>query len=405
MSDGQITLNMAEPMHRFARLVLAEPKLQARLAAILEPERFEAEAAAIAAEHSIPLPDDVLRAAFPPDPAGVSRWLAPPVEMTCWPGNDWIAGRSAEGTEIGFDWTWLGDSKTDAPLFEMAIRKASTFPFNRMFRIRTSLQTIIDGAPRADSIAPSGFIFHMSRCGSTLVARMLGAARTNLVASEPEPVDAVLLWAERSDAPHDRKIAAIRAVVAAIARKRDADWSRFFIKFDAWHMLSFRLLREAFPDVPWIFLYREPIEVLVSLSSQPGIQTVPGLLPTNLVDIENPEAMPQEEYTARLLDKICDAAITHHSEGNGLIIDYRDLPDAALGQIVRHFGFVPDDEDIAAMRDMTRQHSKTPTEAFSPDSRNKQASASAEMRELANRVMHATHERLRQISGMTTIAC
>ena len=38
---------------------------------------------------------------------------------------------------------------------------------------------------------PSGFIFHMSRCGSTVISQMLAALAEHVVVSEAGPIDAL----------------------------------------------------------------------------------------------------------------------------------------------------------------------------------------------------------------------
>jgi hypothetical protein len=287
------------------------------------------------------------------------------------------------GDPPALDWSWLGDRKTDAPLFEDDVRQAASFPFDRMFRTRTSLDALIEGAMTADTVPLSGFVFHMSRCGSTLLARVLGAPPANLVASEPEPLDAVILWAEQSSAPYPLKLAALRAVVAGLGRRRDAAWQRFFIKLDGWHILSHRLLRDAFPDVPWVFLHRDPVEVMASLEAMPGLQSVPGLLPESLIGIENAHSIAQDEYGARVLAQFCRAALSHAEQGGGLIVDYDHLLGAALDAIPRHFGFAPDGAERAAMEAATGVYSKNPAATFAPDSQRKRAAASERTRALA----------------------
>jgi hypothetical protein len=47
----------------------------------------------------------------------------------------------------------------------------------------------------ASVIPPTGFVFHESRCGSTLVANILGADPQNLVFAESQPVSRPpLVW-------------------------------------------------------------------------------------------------------------------------------------------------------------------------------------------------------------------
>jgi hypothetical protein len=391
----QTGFNVPKELHALMQFVQEDHTLQRRLGAILEPDAYERELRAVAAEHGIDWSADALKQMFAPDPLGMGHFGAAPIDVTGgWPGTGWIPTRAAPSELPVFDWSWFGDKRTDAPLFEDSIRKASAFPFDRMFRTRTDLEALLAGAHDADSVPLCGMVFHMSRCGSTLLSRMLGAPEHHLVASEPEPLDAVIKWAETIDAPSDLKIQALRAVVAALGRRRSPAWQRFFIKLDGWHILSHRLLRDAFPDVPWVFLHRDPVEVLVSLETMPGMQSVPGMLPERLIGIENPYAMPQDDYGALVLALFCEAAIEAHGTGNGMIIDYADLIPAALDTIPRHFGFIPTAQEQAAMAATAKVDAKNPSAKFRADSADKQSSADARTRELAEIHLMELHMRL-----------
>lgn len=52
-------------------------------------------------------------------------------------------------------------------------------------------QTEIDANPDG-YLEPTGFVFHMSRCGSTLTANLMGASPHNLVYSESKPPTALM---------------------------------------------------------------------------------------------------------------------------------------------------------------------------------------------------------------------
>jgi len=68
-----------------------------------------------------------------------------------------------------------------------ASRKTLNTPFNQLFCDRTPLAALGDYAASNPGIAPDGFIFHVSRCGSTLVSQMLAALPDSIVLSEAGP--------------------------------------------------------------------------------------------------------------------------------------------------------------------------------------------------------------------------
>src|SRR5205823_6164768 len=44
----------------------------------------------------------------------------------------------------------------------------------------------------------------------------------------------------------------------------------YFVKFSSWNVLYFPLVRAAFPGVPWVFVYRHPVDVMVANLAKPG---------------------------------------------------------------------------------------------------------------------------------------
>ena len=84
--------------------------------------------------------------------------------------------------------------------------------------------------------------------------------------------------------------------------------------------LDLPLIRAAFPAVPWIFLYRNPVEVLVSHSRRRGAHVIPGVLSVP-PDLDQP--MPLVEYAARVLARICEAALDVLPDPLATFADYR----------------------------------------------------------------------------------
>lgn len=119
-----------------------------------------------------------------------------------------------------------------------------------------------------------------------------------------------------------------RTLVMAYGRRRAGSERHTFVKLDSWHTLALPLFRRAFPSVPWLFLYREPIEVLVSQMRQRGTQMVAEIMPPSLYGIDNAGGMRAEEYCARVLNRICTAVIDNYGAGGGLLVNYRELPGA-----------------------------------------------------------------------------
>jgi hypothetical protein len=241
-----------------------------------------------------------------------------------------------------------------------------------VYRTRTDLDALIAGAALEDALVPDGFVFHMSRCGSTLVAQMLAAVPHHIVASEAAPIDDMVQWAMSSGAPRDRQVAALRAVVAALGRNRSGSARRYFLKLDAWHIFALPLFRAAFPDTPWIFLYRQPEEVVVSHIGMPGMHFVTGMLSATET-VADESIVTMEDRGAAVLARYLDAAVEHFPSGRGMLVNYADLLQAMEVTIPAHFGFMPDADERSAMLAATTRHSKAPDQTYSDDTARKHA--------------------------------
>ena len=112
------------------------------------------------------------------------------------------------------------------------------------------------------------------------------------------------------------------------------------------------LLRQAFPDVPWIFLYRDPVEVLVSLVARPSNMTTPGM-GDNLLGLPPHEiaGMAIEDYAARILGLLCDSAIRQFPDKRAMLVNYNQIPQVVWQQLPGHFGFDLTGEAIERMQE------------------------------------------------------
>lgn len=362
---------------QFRGAVLASPELQLRLGQHVLPDVYVADCLAIAADAGIALSAEAVHTQIPPDRAGTHGLSAATVILQHWPMAGWLPARASSGADGPLiDWVWFGDEQPTAPSYEESVRIHGSRPFNLMFRTRTTFDGLVGGAEREELRAPTGLIFHMSRCGSTLAARMLAAVPHHWVVPEPQPLDAVIQWVSSLGARPEQQVRAVRAIVGALGRSRTGTFSRYFVKLDSWHVLSLPLLRAAFPQVPWIFLHRDPVEVVSSLMTAPGLQVVPGGLPRPVLHIVDGELLSREDYAARVLARFCVAARQHWPLGGGLLVDYNDLPAAMFGPVPCHFGFMPDSAERAAMEATAGMDAKRPYSAFVPDSQRKRDGAS-----------------------------
>jgi hypothetical protein len=304
----------------------------------------------------------------------------------------------AQDGRLIVDWCYIGGRRLREPFFEQSVGECLRLPFNVLFRRQTSVEMLTNWHETRPGLTPSGLIFHMSRCGSTLISQMLAAVPGNIVLSEAGPIDDVLRVSERLPGVTDeQRIGWLRGVVSALGQPKRTEESRLFVKLDAWHALDLPLTQAAFPGVPAIFLYRNPLEVLVSQRRQPASYLVPGMLGSILpgMDFAAMLQLPVEEYTARVLARICQAAVDWQEHtGTLLLVNYQELPEAVWSTIASFCGMECSSDEIERMRRATQFNAKNPAMFFTNDTADKEAQATAGLRETAAAWLGPVYARL-----------
>ena len=301
------------------------------------------------------------------------------------------------GSRPMVDWGYLGTRRFTEPFFAQTIAPCVRHPADLLFRHQTPLENLGDIAATQPSVRPTGFIFHMSRCGSTLVSQMLAAAPANIVLSEAGPVDDILRLHFRNPSITDeQRVQWLQRLVSVLAWRRHPAEKNVFIKFDCWHVMFLPLLQRAFPGVPWIFLYREPIEVMASAKKQLGGQMIPGVLQPALFgwDAATVERMSLYEYTARVLAKLCEAALAQARNGNGKLVNYRQLPDAIWPALLEYWRVQFSPDEMKRMSEAAQLDAKNPVLPFASDSQAKRDSASPEFRALTGQWLDEVYQQL-----------
>jgi hypothetical protein len=295
----------------------------------------------------------------------------------------WNGSAVGDG-EAFVDLCWLGDERFTEPFFDATIENALRRPFNRLFTHRTPIAELGRWYTASPGMAPAGFIFHMSRCGSTLVSQMLAALPENVVISEAGPLDRL---ARAKSIPEAVKAEWLRWMVSALGQRRSGQETRYFVKFDSSTVLALPSIRRAFPSVPWIFLYRNPEEVLVSHLRQPAPAMCPGLI-TDVTAIDAPMnevlSMSAEEYAARVIGRICEYAALRMDEC-GMLVNYTQLPEAVWHSIALRFGVKFSADELVRMRNVALYDAKRPRQKFEADGESKRLEVSDAARAAAAR--------------------
>jgi hypothetical protein len=283
------------------------------------------------------------------------------------------------------EWVWAGDRLPGSDFYDHWLSGLLQRPFNLLFRRRLALEDLLDAA---DSLPPSlplsGVILHMSRCGSTLAARQLAALPQQRVLSEPYILQKVILnLYPDPQVSDDLRVDWLRLLVRLLGLSCQKQEERLFIKLDALAGLRLDLLLRAFPEVPWVFLYRDPGEVLVSQIRETAGGMVPGYLDPALLasDVYSLLNQTLPDYIALVLGQVCRCALANLPQ-RGLAINYMRLPQAGWEELPKHFGLSLSLDQLAALQEVSRYHAKSPAQQiFQPDAQEKQAALTPDLRQ------------------------
>lgn len=268
----------------------------------------------------------------------------------------WIPARIRhdDGRAI-VEWCEVGNAAFTDPFLGDTIERAK----RKSGLVDTPFDVLLAEAAAHPGIAPSGFIFHCSRCGSTLMSQLARALPGTVVVSEAPAIDDVL----RSGWAHDRKVAALRAVVTTLGQPRAPEDRHLFIKFDAWHVVDVPLVQETFPGVPCVFVYRDPAHVIASQMRMPGRYLVAGELDpafAGLASVEDVIAVGREGYYARVLGRILRAAAELADAGSVDLQYYGEFPGAAIDLVLDWTGRSETAEDRTRLTAVAGFDAKTP---------------------------------------------
>lgn len=223
--------------------------------------------------------------------------------------------------------------------------------------------------------SPAGFIYHLSHVGSTAAAAMLRALPNVQVVAEPNCLgDCLLSPLGRKD---DRRLERLFKTIQIFAATGHALGRETIIKFPSWTLLYNDDLFEAFPNTPSCLLYRNPADILVSLTQSPpgwlqrsrmrGLigsaeeskrtllgRRMEGLL-GDTVDYFDPKPYP--EFLGDFLAGLLESAIA--GKTSFLLIEQCDIVPRVIDELPNHFGLPTDATTRGRALELARYDAKS----------------------------------------------
>lgn len=252
---------------------------------------------------------------------------------------------------------WLNtlDTPFSDPFFADTISKCMSNGIRQYHSVST-VNILPAWAGDVDAVLPSAFIFHISRCGSTLLSQLLDISPRHIVLSEVPFFDEVLR----------ARIPVLKSAIQFYGQKRTGMENRLFIKTDSWHVCFYKTLRELYPSVPFILLYRDPREVIRSQQKKRGMQAVPGIIEAEIFGFDNEQVTDLDVYMSKVLERyftLFEEII--NTDKRSLLVNYNQGMMSVAENVAAFTGLELSQADRENMETRCRYNAKYPEQVFS----------------------------------------
>ena len=264
----------------------------------------------------------------------------------------------------------LPEAAFDTPFLHQGIKRYQT-NHNKKNTLLISLDELLKTYDEKEHIKPTGFIFHLTRCGSTLITQVLAQMPNTRNLNEPMILGQVISKWLKGMLSKEQTLSLIKIIVDSFITSSDQQPSFYFIKLATWQKHIFQFVSQLYPNTPIIFLVRDPLEILASQNKalSNGIQN-------RFLDIEltsrrmnlsvaEIQRISVEEFFAIKMRNLIQTVIDHFSK-NILVIDHKDFPNIIFEQILPHFNLFPSSLILEKMKERTLFNSKKANQKFQP---------------------------------------
>lgn len=304
---------------------------------------------------------------------------------------------------------FIGERGLEEPFFSQTVANIRERD-PAILEMETDLATLVKEQVSRRIEAPAAFIFHISRCGSTLVCNGLKAATNVQIVAEADPICRLFApclpnieQIDKVRMEEEREQLARRLADIFSTYRFGSNHQPIVVKFTSQNTLSLRVIRRIWPTVPSLYVIRYPVEVMVSNLRMGGLarftdypseaRSIAGIDPT--VSISQ---ICTEEFCARVIGRYLQM-FAETLSGLVRIVDYNDINPQSILEIARFFHL---DTALcsAELNGVFQTYSKDPCRLkhFVDDRGLKRTSATVQVMEAAERWTFAEYSRLRSIS-------
>jgi hypothetical protein len=290
----------------------------------------------------------------------------------------------------------LGRNAFAAPLFDDVVDSyRRTGASAGAVRFRLSANRILQAATRPPRSCPAGLIFHVGRCGSTLLCNLLASADGWVTLKEPGLLNGLLLrLAAEPDPAAKEQLGTLVALLLrslahgvrfdAVGRERAC-----VVKLTSWNaMFSDEFVWRLAP-IPLVVVTRDPWATVGSFLANPPYWYDPGSTP----DAMQSSARASREEAARVFAEAWNRTVERALRlpaRRTLFVSYTELtkdPVAVLRRVYRHLGHGHERLNTESILGVTAQFSKGATgERFEPHGRHRRDALAQEVRDIVTTI-------------------
>jgi hypothetical protein len=282
-------------------------------------------------------------------------------------GGQWLPYRYQAKTR-SIHWC-LPQGHATEPFHDQYVERCRRLLLNQLITPGTSLKPLLEGRVIAEPLQPAGFIFHLSRCGSTLVSGCLAELDNTCVLSESPLLTEVML----DDSLSENEKQQLLPQLIHLQGNTLPDRHNIIIKWNAWDIFYWPLIRSLYPQVPVLFLVRDPVAILASHQRSAGRHMAGD---KSLLVIESIRKAASAEGFFEFRDKVLLSLlgeIKKYSDYRGVLTtDYAHLTLDKVFDVAKHFNLCVDSEIQTNISARMNFHSKFPEQVFRSDDQDKQ---------------------------------
>lgn len=261
-------------------------------------------------------------------------------------------------------WLHTGDKPFTEPFFDDTITRLKGSSIQRLHSAG-NIQLLPGWSKDVQAIEPTAFIFHISRCGSTLLSQLLGINPRHIVLSEVPFIDDVLRapFKHHPQGSFDQP-EMLDAAIRFYGQQRHEE-DKLFIKTDSWHVFFYKTLRKLYPQAAFILLYRKPQEVIRSHQKKRGMQAVPGVIEPEVFGFNAEPVTDLDAYMARVIERYLTLFTEIiETDERSLLVNYNQGMMNVMDTMAAFTRIDISAEEHAKMEERCRYHAKYPDQVF-----------------------------------------